>query len=665
MGWPWLAMLAVAPVHASTTLQAVSLSVPGVQLHKLDANLATGDDGQLQLTLDAARTDIPALGLRGAALHLEGQLRRVRADAWSCTGTIRLRGAPGGLLRRQQPFTLTVDIEANTLQIDLGPVKARIVSAALPLDQLSHVQAQLLQLPLAWLQGPLSQAWSGRLSSGTASGTVAMDFDDGGLKGSALLDLGNAGFDGGSVAAEKLGFKGRVNFVTDTSHSRTSLSGTLRGGQVLLGPLYAQLPGKAVRLGFDLTSRGGSMRLDRLRFSDPGALTLDGSMVFARDGNIHSLALSRFDARFPQAYRRYGRTWLATMGLRNMTTSGEISGSVRLGPQGLGVLRMQARDVNLADDAGRFRIRGLDGGLDWNRSGVRPDTRLAWKGLDMYRIPFGAGDSRWQSRDGTLQLEGPLSLKVLGGDLGIRRFAWHPDASKGDRIDVSSTLTGVDMGRLSHALGWPAFHGTLAGAMPALHYADGRMQLKGGLSLNVFGGFVDVTRLSLTHPFGDTPELAADLSLQRLDLGAVTDVFHFGKITGRMHGKVSNLHLVDWKPVGFKAQLLADSGGRISQRAVNNLTSVGGGGVASGLQGAVLRLFKNFSYARIGLSGTLEGNTCHMSGLKSSDGGYLIVEGRGLPHLTVIGHQRKVSWSTLVSRLREAIHSGGPVVSGS
>jgi hypothetical protein len=296
---------------------------------------------------------------------------------------------------------------------------------------------------------------------------------------------------------------------------------------------------------------------------------------------------------------------------------------------------------------------------------VRPSTTLAWKKLGVYRIPFGAGVSQWQSRDGTLALQAPLSIPVLGGTLGIRRFEWQPGASKGDRLDVGSTLTGVDMGRLSRVLGWPAFHGTLAGAMPALQYADGRLELKGGLSLNVFDGFVDVTRLSLTHPFGDTPQLAAELSLQHLDLGAITDVFHFGKITGRMHGTVSKLHLVDWKPVGFQARLLADSGGRISQRAVNNLTSVGGGGAASGLQSAVLRLFKNFSYARIGLNGTLAGNTCHMSGLKPDSGGYLIVEGRGLPHLTVIGHQREVSWSTLVSRLRAAIQSGGPVVSGS
>ncbi|MCT7233169.1 hypothetical protein, partial [Salmonella enterica] len=84
----------------------------------------------------------------------------------------------------------------------------------------------------------------------------------------------------------------------------------------------------------------------------------------------------------------------------------------------------------------------------------------------------------------------------------------------------------------------------------------------------------------------------SDVQLRQLDLGAMTSVFDFGNITGRMDGSIDELRLVNWNPVAFKASLLAGSGGRISQRAVNNLTTVGGGGAAAGLQGAVLKLFK-------------------------------------------------------------------------
>lgn len=660
----WLCLLAVAPVHAATRVSAASLQVPGIVLRNLVATLDHADDGQLRLTIKADRADIPALGWKRVGVSLQGQLRRLHDNVWSCRGQVTLSRAPGGLLRRRQPFVLTIDTGANTLELDLGPVPRPMLSMAMPLDQLTHVQTQLFRLPLAWLQGPLSQALKGRLTSGTVSGTVATDFESGGVQGSALLDLAGVGYDGGSLAAQKLGFKGRVNFSTKPRSSRTSVSGVLRGGEVLLGPLYARLPAGKVQLGFELSTQGGILRLRRLRFADPGTLSLDGNFEFDRKGDLRALTLNRFEAQLPAAYQRYGKTWLATHGWRGLKTSGELSGSLALSTRGWRVLRIQAHALNLADANGRFRIQGLDGGLDWNHDGTRPRTTLSWQGLGVYRIPLGAGSSQWRSHDGTLQLLAPVSVPVLDGQLRLQRFSWRPSSAQGQQVDLAATLNGVNMARLSRALGWPAFRGTLAGAMPGLHYAKGSLRFEGGLSLNVFDGFVDVTRLSLTNPFGDTPELAADIDLRQLDLGAMTDVFHFGKITGRMHGTVAGLHLVDWKPVGFQAQLLADKGGRISQRAVNNLTAVGGGSSAGGLQGAVLRLFKSFRYARIGLNCTLAGSTCRMGGLKPQDGGYLIVEGEGLPHLTVIGHQRQVSWPTLVSRLRAAISSGGPVVHG-
>ncbi len=143
----------------------------------------------------------------------------------------------------------------------------------------------------------------------------------------------------------------------------------------------------------------------------------------------------------------------------------------------------------------------------------------------------------------------------------------------------------------------------------------------------------------------------------------MTSVFDFGRITGRLDGTIDGLRLVNWKPVAFKASLhTTGDGGKISQRAVNNLTALGGGGMISGLQGIVLKLFDTFGYRHIGISCQLKGSVCHMSGLKPVGGGYLIVEGRGLPHLSVIGHQHEVSWPTLIARLKAAIHGAPPVV---
>ncbi|HET7931472.1 MAG TPA: hypothetical protein VFL63_08805, partial [Rhodanobacteraceae bacterium] len=156
------------------------------------------------------------------------------------------------------------------------------------------------------------------------------------------------------------------------------------------------------------------------------------------------------------------------------------------------------------------------------------------------------------------------------------------------------------------------------------------------------------------------------IDLQQLDLAQITHVFDFGQITGRLDGDIHDLKLVDWKPTTFSARLSADDGGKISQHAIQSLTSVGGGGIAGGLQGMALRLFKTFSYSKIELGCTLANGVCAMNGIvpdpDPDDNGYTIVAGSGLPHITVIGHEPSVDWATLVARLKAATQGQGPVV---
>jgi hypothetical protein len=233
-------------------------------------------------------------------------------------------------------------------------------------------------------------------------------------------------------------------------------------------------------------------------------------------------------------------------------------------------------------------------------------------------------------------------------------------------LAAAFSVSNVDVNQLCTALGWPAFGGKLGGAVPDLVYRGDDLVFGGGLSLNAFGGSVSVTNLSMQHPFGNAPELAADIDMDQLDLAQLTGVFGFGQITGRMDGDIRGLKLVDWKPVAFNADLTANGGGKISQNAIKSLTQVGGGGIAGGLQGMALRLFKTFGYSRIGLSCKLAKGVCSMGGISpdpDADGdGYTIVEGSGLPHITVIGHERAVDWATLVSRLKSVSEGNAPVI---
>jgi hypothetical protein len=651
-----------SPASADVLLAARSLAAPGLRLQTVTARVGQGDAGEVHVQLRAGQADVPAMGWRRASVVLDGNLQRDARLDWIFDGSLRMAGVPGGALGNSHVRILLSE-STNTLQIDITQAKTRI-SAALPLDQPTHAQIHLENLPIGWLQGLLGTVWSGRTTGGQLDADLALDVRGAGIQSSGQFTLNGAGFDtpAGTLAGQGVDGSGRFTLDSTDSPTQIDLDSSLRGGELLLGPIYAQLPKQTVQLGLHATAQHGAIELTRLRVNDADALQLDGALAFDAKGSLQKLKLNHFHASFPAAYQRYGKAWLNTLGLHDASISGQVSGSVDLRADGPHDFSFTTDNLDVADADGRLAIDGLHGGLDWTAQGDRPPTTLGWRSLKFYRVLNGAAQSQWQSRDGTLSLQQPFDVPVLQGQLRIAELSWKPAAVKGQRLETSLALTGVDMAAFSRAMGWPAFPGTLAGAVPSLRWIDDRFELQGGLSASVFGGFVDITRLSLQQPFGSSPVLSGDIQLQKLDLAVITSVFDFGSITGSLDGQVDGLRLVNWNPVAFKASLLAADGGRISQRAVNNLTSVGGGSVAAGLQGAVLKLFKTFGYKRIGLNCSLQGSVCQMSGLEPVGDGYTIVEGSGLPRLQVIGHQNQVDWPTLVRRLREAINGATPEI---
>lgn len=656
-------VIAFAPcARAGAVLAATTLRVPGATLQQVRAVVKPAPDGGLSISLDADRADIPALGWHRVGLHLDGVLQRDPRQRWTLAGHVKLARAPGGALADAE-LDLQVDTAGNTLLLDLRQGKAQ-ATTAVPLDQPTHAQIELKDLPFGWLQGLLSTVWSGHATAGRVDAQLALDQRDEGIQASGQFTLASLGFDtpSGTLAAQGLGGSGRFGLDTTQDPVRISLDSALHGGELLLGPLYAKLPSHAVQVSLDATASGGAFGVNRLRVADPDAMQLAGALAFDAKGDLQGLNLSRLDLSLPQAYQRYGKAWLATMGLRDVQAQGDLSATVDLRADGLHAFSFDTGGLDFRDADGRVAVHDLEGGLRWSRQGTLPATELSWRGLDLYRLANGPAKLHWRSENGQLALQQPAQMSLLGGTVRVSELGWSPAASQGQRLTASMTVSGVDMAAFSRTMGWPEFPGTLGGAIAGLTVSGDEIALDGGLSVNVFGGFVDVTGLSMQQPFGDNPVLSGDIDMRKLDLGAITSVFDFGNITGPLDGSIHGLRLVDWKPVAFDAHLLASEGGRISQRAVNNLTSVGGGGLAGGLQGAVLKIFKSFGYERIGLNCKLQGTICHMSGLEPNDGGYTIVDGSGLPHLEVIGHQSEVDWPTLIRRLEAATQGNGPVV---
>ncbi len=180
------------------------------------------------------------------------------------------------------------------------------------------------------------------------------------------------------------------------------------------------------------------------------------------------------------------------------------------------------------------------------------------------------------------------------------------------------------------------------------------------------GGSILIQNLQLDDLFGALPALDADIELKELDLETLTKTFSFGKITGKLEGRIDNLRLEDWQPISFDAWFATpvddDSRHRISQKAVDNISNLGGSGVSGALSRSFLRFFDEFGYTRLGIKCKLEEGICDMGGIESTERGYYLVKGGGIPRIDIIGFNTKTDWNLLLSKLQQIASGSAPVI---
>jgi hypothetical protein len=314
-------------------------------------------------------------------------------------------------------------------------------------------------------------------------------------------------------------------------------------------------------------------------------------------------------------------------------------------------------------------MAGLNGRILWRslaRSKERRDespgagsgSQVSWKNGLLYGVGIGGAALQFNAASNDVKLAQPARIPILDGGLAIATLQLRHLGEAAVSIRFDATLEPISVPLLCKAFGWPEFAGTLSGRIPDLNLEAGVLTLGGALQATVFDGAASVRDLKLSDPFGARPRLQANVRFDRLDLAAVTGAFSFGKITGRISGFANDLELVGWEPVAFDASLYTTPGDtsrhRISQRAVQNISSIGGGtGAAAAMQRGVLRFFNEFNYSKLGFSCTLANDVCLMRGVEPHSYGYYLVKGRGLPRIDVIGDAGRIDWPSLVASLKQ------------
>ena len=652
---------------ACLAVLAIALAIPAqartaqVRIAKVGTAVATleGVRARLEWPEGAAAGDLQVwarqavaadLGYRYRDLHWRCPLRREGNRGWRCEGDVRSG--------RAQPLRLALSFDDAKIHAELARGGSRI-RLARTAENPDITRIDLAAVPVAWAKALVAQAWpSANLTAGRLDAGLAIGSEPGRpLRVSGPLRLRGVALEtaDAAIAGENIGADLRIDYRATPAATLVTVDGDLRSGELLMGNTYVALASPTT-LRIDASRRAGAgWDVPRVEWRDGDVLQATAALAFDRSGSLRSLQASARSADMTPLKPRYLSGWMGLFGLGEVELHGAMDLEVDVGPDGVRAAHARLHGVDLRDPGGRLAFDGLRGDLHYSAS-TPVRSALQWNRGVLYGLAFGPAQLPFESEGGQLRARGDIAMPMLDGQVTFRDLLIRPPAGgQGAEVRFALALRDLDVGKLAEALGLPAFQGRLSGDIPSARYANERVDFDGGLFVQLFDGRVRVSSLALERPFGSAPSLSADIALDDLDLMRLTEVLGFGSISGRLDGRIEGLRLVDWTPVAFNARFITDSAPgvrqRISQRAVQNISSVGDASFVSSLQGQLIGIFDDFGYRRIGIGCRLSNEVCEMAGLHSAGNAFTIVEGAGLPRLTVVGYNRRVDWPTLVERL--------------
>ncbi|MDR0234182.1 MAG: hypothetical protein LBI31_05190 [Zoogloeaceae bacterium] len=634
----------------------------------------------LSLDLDIARIQHPAFSLSGLKLNVRGkggtlhlarldiagqswrQLRvecgrlSVATDAFQCgEGRLHLANRPPLALEiRQQKkqWTLRFDHagkEYTEVVYDGNSQNLRIEFAGANIKDWGAFLPQLADWNPA-----------GRLHG-------RMDYD--GKELSARLNVQDGAYAAkdGDSAAEKMAVA--ITLSGAENRGKWKLKGRMewQAGDWFHAPIFLVGLGQSLEFEGEADAVGWSLANARLGFPKMGQVVARGRGLWAKEDAMN-LTLSAKGL----VLKSFGESVVAPILANQGTLRADLSGLLDLNAEWkngqVAAVSVALKETGFALEGNRFALEKMDGHLDW-RNDRQTESTLSVKKMAIGRLESGAFNASlviWPTK--SFALASPITIPLLDGDLILRHLAagMSQDGSGEWEGALGLSVTPMALEDLTERLDLPIMAGAISADLPVIRYARREASLDGALVIRVFDGYLSCGDLRLIDPFGVKPRVLANVEARHIDLEQLTRTFSFGRITGFVDAGLKGLEIAAWRPLAFDAQILSSPGSyprRISQRAVGDITSLGGGGGAmAALQSGVLKMFSDFGYRRIGLACRLENGVCHMRGIPGSDRGeqYAIVEGGGIPALNISGYNRRIDWEELLARLKAATQSGGP-----
>ncbi len=589
-------------------------------------------------------------------------------------GTLALRGSakPAGPSYRVED----VDIRSDTLgrltgefTVQGGNLGGRLGGAGLPAGSLASL--------LRGLGGP---EWTGWSPAGTIDVAARLEPAEGGSRVAAAVTLGQIGFSSpaGDVMGQNL--SGKVDLEALLApRPRVKAGLILRRGEALWGTVYVDLARNPLTLHAegtrmapqaykDLVLEGGSEEFGRLRIEAnahrAGGLWRHQGRLELRDARLGPIFRTFFRDPLAQSHRDLAGLEMNGTAMLDLSFSGSGTAADLAG-----TLRLRSGDVRRGPEPPL--LSGLDIDLPFayllgspNPGLPRPSDQVRWGRLRLETLRLGGQDLGPLEMPAVLvpnhlYLGGAIEVPLFGARLSLMRIEVDEPFSRDFRIRMAAKMDGLDLARA--AGDGSVLEGQLGGTLDPVDIRMDRVTAGGKLTGDLFGGRLDIRRMTVERPFSTGRETGADVTVDQVDLERLSAALKVGRITGRLSGSVEGLRFAYGQPVAFHLKMESVPAEGVSQsvslKAVNSISLVSTGSSLSGLGVSLMTtFFREFPYEKIGIESRLKNDVFTVRGLIREDGVEYLVKRRLFSGVNVINANpdNRIGFSDMMDRARRA-----------
>ena len=548
-----------------------------------------------------------------------------------------------------------------------GSLSGRLDGASLPADN------------LVALAGALSgQKWDGWSPTGAIDFAARLEPAVGGSRIGATATLGQIGFTSpaGDVMVQNLA--GRVDLealLIPQPRMRTDL--ILHRGEALWGRVYVDLAKDPLSLHVGGTRVGPEEYKDLVLeggFAGFGRLSIEGKARHAGGIWRHQGHLLLRDARLGPIFRTFVRDPLAASfrDLAGLEMDGTTEVDLSFSGSGqaadlTGTLRLRSGDLRRGAEP--LILSGLDIDLPIayslgaeNPGLPRPSDAARWGRLSLKKLRLAGQELGPLEMPAVLvpnhlYLGGAIDTSLFGAKLSLRRIQVNEPLSPSFRINMAAQLDGLDLARVSGDNS--ILEGHLTGLLDPVAISRERMTSGGELTGDLFGGRLNVRRVTMERPFSAGREIGADVTFDRIDLERLSAALGVGRITGRLSGSMEGMRVAYGQPVAFHLKMesvpVKEVSQSVSLKAVNSISLMSTGSALSGLGVSIMTtFFREFSYEKIGLECGLKNDVFTVRGLIHEDGVEYLVKRRFFTGINVINRNpdNRIGFSDMVERAK-------------